>query len=882
MRAYLRPMLILGLLLSALPHTASAAKVEEVVVVFKTHFDIGYTDLKDKVIERYRTSMVDKALDLIDDSESMPPEQRFRWTVPGWPLSQLLWPGQSIERRNRILKAMNDGRLAWHALPFTTHTESLDMEDLVRGLRFSSQLSRDLSMELPRDAKMTDVPCHSWFMPTLLKYAGVDFLHIGCNAASGSPRVPMLFWWEGPGGARLMTCYVAEAYGTGLIPPENWPYKTWLAMIMTGDNQGPPSPKDVLGIIRNAEKELPGVTVRFGRLSDFSDAILKEQAELPVVRGDMPDTWIHGLGSMPIETKLARNIHPRIAALESLHTLLGLWGAGPEPIGETIDKAYESSLLYGEHTWGLDGKNPGPYRYGEDWKKARDEGVYKKLEQASDDHRAYIRDAAHGTNAALIQRMDTLARHVNSEGKRIVVFNPLPWKRNALITLPRIESAHLAMKDLEAGKTLPVGEDDFALRFVAADLPPMGYKTFVPVEAAEAKDEAWAEAAGNLLRTNNFELAVDPERGGIVSLVDRASGRELVSRAPDAALGRYLYQRFDRGNTEEFINAYVKQPKEDWAQADFGKQNLPADPRAAAFPRFDSVAFRMDSVCAKAVLRTEPQGILKDAVTLTITLYREFPYVDLEWAIDKKTPDPWPEGGWLCLPFNLEEPAFRLGRLGSVIDPVKDTIPGSNRRLFCLSSGMTLVGKDGFGAGICPLDAPLVSLGEPGLWKHTPDYVPTSASVYVNLFNNQWSTNFPLWVDGTWTSRVRLWTVRGGHDEAALITPSWESRTECPAAWYEGPAGHLPVAQAGLELTRKGVLITAFGPNPDGAGLVLRCWEQAGLGDACSIKLPKSMKGYAFQPVDLRGRTAGEAITADEQVPLPLKPFSPVSYLLKP
>lgn len=39
--------------------------------------------------------------------------------------------------------------------------------------------------------------------------------------------------------------------------------------------------------------------VRIGRLSDFSDALLAEHPTLPVIRGDMPDTWIHGPMSDP-------------------------------------------------------------------------------------------------------------------------------------------------------------------------------------------------------------------------------------------------------------------------------------------------------------------------------------------------------------------------------------------------------------------------------------------------------------------------------------------------------------------------------------------------------------------------------------------------------
>jgi alpha-mannosidase len=196
-----------------------STNVTQVIVVFKTHFDIGYTDLADNVVTRYRSTMIDKALDLIDQSRQLPLQYQLAWTVPGWPLQQILFEGQSRERRERVLKAIRDGRLAFHVLPFTTHTESLDLEDLVRGLGFSSSLARDLGLPLPRDAKMTDVPEHTWIIPTILRHAGVTFLHIGCNGMSSPPEVPDLFWWEGPDGSRLLTMNTGKSYGTGLLPP---------------------------------------------------------------------------------------------------------------------------------------------------------------------------------------------------------------------------------------------------------------------------------------------------------------------------------------------------------------------------------------------------------------------------------------------------------------------------------------------------------------------------------------------------------------------------------------------------------------------------------------------------------------------------------------
>ncbi|MBN2507166.1 MAG: hypothetical protein JXQ71_10765 [Verrucomicrobia bacterium] len=151
-----------GLILPAAP-AAPPARPETVVVVFKTHFDIGYTDLASNVVQRYRTTMIDDALRVADQNRDLPPEQQFVWTLPGWPMQKISqnWPGQTPERQARIAAALKDGRFVVHALPFTTHTELLELEDLVRGLGFASRVSRAAGLDLPRDAKMTDVPCHS-------------------------------------------------------------------------------------------------------------------------------------------------------------------------------------------------------------------------------------------------------------------------------------------------------------------------------------------------------------------------------------------------------------------------------------------------------------------------------------------------------------------------------------------------------------------------------------------------------------------------------------------------------------------------------------------------------------------------------------------------
>ena len=267
---------------------------------------------------------------------------------------------------------------------------------------------------------------------------------------------------------------------------------------------------------------------------------------------------------------------------------------------------------------------------------------------------------------------------------------------------------------------------------------------------------------------------------------------------------------------------------------------------------------------------------------MSIQLSTEQPYLDLQCIVSRKRPDPWPEAGWLCLPFAIDQPQYRLGRLGSIIDPAKDCVRGANNAMFAVDTGLTITGPDGRGVGICPIDSPLVSLGRPGAFRFTKEWTPRKPTVFVNLFNNVWGTNFQQWIGGTWICRVRIWSTEGKGPEADLITPAWEARTPCCAAFFDGPPGKLPPVQSGLELSRKGVLVTAFGPNPDGEGIVLRLWEQAGQDGICRVRLPESLRSSKARPCDVRGQTLDQPIAVrDGWLEVPLTHFAPASVILE-
>ena len=93
-------------------------------------------------------------------------------------------------------------------------------------------------------------------------------------------------------------------------------------------------------------------------------------------------------------------------------------------------------------------------------------------------------------------------------------------------------------------------------------------------------------------------------------------------------------------------------------------------------------------------------------------------------------------------------------------------------------------------------------------------------------------------------------------------------------------AGTLPLLTSGLALSRKGVTVTAFGPNPDGAGTLLRVWEQAGHSGELTVTLPA--KFTSATAVNLRGEKTGEPRRiAGSTLAFNLGAFAPATFVLE-
>ncbi len=687
----------------------------------------------------------------------------------------------------------------------------------------------------------------------------------------------------------LLTMYSAASYGSGIEPPPDWPFRTWLALIHTGDNHGPPRPDEVREMLAHARKQLPDVRVRIGRLSDFADAIREEGRSIPVVRGDMPDTWIHGPMGDPAGARLARNARPAIDTAEQLACLLSCWGVDCPSRSAALHTAREQSLLYGEHTWGgalswvTSYSQKTPFWYGNAWQAERDAGRFQRLEKSWAEHSAYIEQANELVQPVLQEQLETLARAVNVRGERVVVFNPLPWQRSGLVVV-RGMMRDGSVAPADGGEVAAIWSDGDHSSFIAQDLPASGYRTYQFVDARSPVNELQIDRSMRRLQNRYFSVTLNPSQGAVQSIVDRRTGRELVDASAAHAFGRYLYQRFDADQVAAYVRDYVKIGA-DWALTELGKPDLPPAteiPYQAAFPKNCSLSFAESPGMVRGIMKSAPGGGLSHAVTTQLTLYADLPYVDLKVTVHDKAADPWPEAGWICLPFQLDTPEIRLGRLGGIVDPSQDLVPGTNRDLSAVQSGVAMLEDGGFGVAVCPLDSPLISLERPGCWRYSDDFVPREPTVFVHLFNNQWSTNFRLWNSGTWTSRVRIWADDPLDLDAGLVTPAFEARYPPVSASVTADPGILGVSRQGLQFSRKGVALVGFGPYANDSATLLRLWELAGTSGRVTITLPRGMNVTTVQPVDLRGRPTGQPVSMDgDAFTFDLRAFAPASFWLQ-
>lgn len=878
-------------------------KLEKIYVVFKTHFDIGFTGWVSDVVQRYRTEMLKDVIDICEKTTSNPEHEKYVWTMSAWPLEQSL-EGSSHMDREKALSFLENRQLIWHMLPYTTHTEFCGLEEWIRGMYVSRRLSEQYGY-MPKDAKMTDVPGHTWSVPSLLAKAGVKILHLGCNPASTPPDVPPVFFWEGPDGERLLTIYSKGSYGTGILPPEEWEHPVWLAMIQTSDNHGPHDPAYVQEMKQSIEESGLNAELHIGSLTDFAEDFLARNPDLPVIRGDLADSWIHGVGTAPREVSRVRELRSRITATESALAFVKLNGDVTIDVSEAkkqIDKSYEYTLHFGEHTWGMDCKTfLFPRRYEKhEFLQDKESERYKKMEHSWQEQRDYLNIAESALGAA--------TELVGDTGKPAAyrVYNYLGWKRDARVLLPKAQQpdAHETLIDIETGQPVKLYKDEIGVWADVNGLPALGYKTLVITASAKevaatsvAMSESKNEAAHGPLRGYMTEaeaiienpyllIKVSRKTGWIQSIWDKRLQREFVNIDSEYSFGQYEYNVYSSSDITAFIKKYAYRFY-DWGVHDFGKTGYPEQQKRVSFTTEDP---ELRFVQEGSTLRIQcfahgDQESLRSygnarKIGWSVSLEEDSPYLDIELLLNDKEETPKAESGSFVFPLKLDQAQYRINKMGTVIDPLCDLVPSTSTLLNCCEYFVDVTdGKSEAGMSIIPLDSPLFYIGKNGMWDFEHQYKPEKPEIHFNLFNNMWGTNFPQWTGGDLRYRYRLIPHAGSWSEAEMWKQAEQTLSSAAAINVTASkVSNEPLTMDLLPQGLDGAAVTCFKTAEDGEGFILRLREWTGSERDLAISLPAWIS-RVFQ-TDLLEYTQGELSLTEasktdgyKQVILHTKPF---------
>jgi hypothetical protein len=335
--------------LAGRPAQVPAGEVKRVLVLFKCHLDVGFTDTQAGVMRQYFDHYFPQAIQ-VATSLRQSGEDRYVWTTGSWLLYEYLEQATS-EQRRPAEQAVTAGDLAWHALPFSWQTEMLDRSMIVGALGLSQSLDRRFG-RTTTGAKMSDVPGHSRGIVGPLAENGIKLLDIGVNGASTPPDVPSLFVWKDPEGASIIMMYHHKGYGGVVEVPGSG---LAVAVEMRGDNGGPHSVDEIKKIYAELRKQFPNAKVTASNLSEIATAVEPYRSNLPVVTEEIGDTWIYGVPSDPVKVTRYREVS----------RLRREWIAQAKfRVGDTTDLGLlRRLLLAAEHTWGVDTKRLEDYEH---------------------------------------------------------------------------------------------------------------------------------------------------------------------------------------------------------------------------------------------------------------------------------------------------------------------------------------------------------------------------------------------------------------------------------------------------------------------------------------------------------------------------------------
>jgi alpha-mannosidase len=406
----------------------------------------------------------------------------------------------------------------------------------------------------------------------------------------------------------------------------------------------------------------------------------------------------------------------------------------------------------------------------------------------------------------VLVRVDT-----NGKGEPVAVFNPLSWKRTDIVEtevqLPepaqRVEVLDSHGTQIPAELLSKAGSARVALRFLATDVPSLGYKIFRVVATTQEQKPGFRLKFGpDFIENEFYRVRIDPKTGCITSVWDKTTNWETIEHN---GCGNQMQAFADNPREYDAWNIDADFEKQQWTlnTADEVKLVEKGPLRAVLRVRrhFQHSTFVQDITVATGVRRVdivthadwhEKHILLKAAFPVSVhsnTAVYEIPFGSISRPTTRNTP--------------AERAKFEVSAL----------------RWADLSDhahGMSLLNDSKYGYD-CKGNMLRLTLLRSPAW---PD---------------------PHADEGTHDFTYSLYPH--GTDKVATTRSGYELNSRLLAAPTISHAGTLPPEHSFVSIEPANVVITALKQSEDGSNLILRFYEFAGQKTNARVTLPDDVEG---------------------------------------
>ncbi len=805
------------------------------------HLDVGYSDYQAKVAA-IQSRVMDEAMDLTAQHPD------FRFSLDGaWPLEQFLKTRTPAERQ-RAITAMQKQQLFVPAQYANLLTGFPTAETLVRSLYASANFSREHGTPF-NYANITDVPSYSWSYASILAAAGIRYFLAG----SDNVRAPVLlqghldenspFWWDGPDGQKVLFWYTRNYAQMmqmfGLPPLVSAGHETLPLFLQMYEH---PSYRANAAIIYGTQVENTDLFPQQAELaqkwnsvyayprlqySGFHEALenIAQQFgnNIPTIRGDGGSYWEDGIASDAYYAAMERANESRGPSAEKLSTLTSLVNPKLAADKLDLDRMWTDMVLMDEHTWDSGNSISDPTS-----REAVRQLAVKDLYAVN----------AHALADFLTRNsMAGIANSISAGRRSLIVFNPLNWSRSGLVTVDLNKTEEIV--NPSTGKVVPVEElrngNHFRhVRFLATDIPSVGYKVF---QLRHAEKPAAPAAISHIttLESLYYRVQLDAATGAVRSIYDKQLQRELVNQQSPYKFGQYLYVTGGDKEPNTILKYSHVYPKPDLEIHSAHEGHLVSITRTP----YGWVA-RMESTDTNT-----------PTIASEIRLFEQEKKIEFVEDVNKKNVDT-KEGVYFAFPLSMDHPQFQYEIQTGVVDPAKDMYPGAGHEWFSVQHWISAQ-QNGVSATIMPLDASLVTLGDINRGDWPDRFGQRKGNIFSYVMNNYWFTNYRAGQGGHFRFRYVI-TSAPATDAAQLSQMGWEEMTplEQDEITSQDKAlntpGPLNGTQASfLKVDDPALVLDTWKPAEDGNGTILRFIDLGGATRTVTVETPLFDLQQAFQ-----------------------------------